>query len=116
MPQTYCSCVCAGKNVRMALDLNRPGKYVCIGCGAPEEAVLLTTQAMDDEWIKNGRGFGFVPESLIEAATIIENEPGGPKILPYKEMWVEGQADSGRTMAELVQKHKEIATDAGVEV
>ena len=109
MPRSYCSCAAAGRTPRLSLDLIRPGKYVCNGCGAPEEVVLMTQRAMDEEWIKTGRGFGFIPESLIAPGTIIADEPGGPKVLPYKEPWVEGQFDSGRSLEELVRKHKEIA-------
>ena len=111
MPRTYCSCTAAGRIPRLSLDLSRPGKYACNGCGAPEEVVLETQRLMDEEWVKYGRRFGFIPESLLTPGTIITDEPGGPKVLPYKEMWVQGQHDSGRSMTELVEKHKEIADD-----
>ena len=109
MPRTYCSCAVAGRIPRLSLDLSRPGKYVCNGCGAPEEVVLETQRAMEEAWLKNGQGFGFIPESLLTPGTIITDEPGGPKVTPYNDPWVEGKKDSGRSLAELVAKHKEIA-------
>ena len=116
MPLTYCTCATAGRIPHLSLDAHRPGKYICNGCGAPEEAVFATQRAMDEDWAKYGKGPGHIPESLMAPGTIITDEPGGPKVLPYKEMYVEGQKDSGRSLAELVRKHKEIAAAKGVDV
>ena len=108
MPLTYCSCACAGTRVVLQLDLTRPGKYVCSGCGAPEEAVWMTMDLMQEEYTKEGKGYGRIPEQLLQQATLIE-ENGQLKALPFKEPWVEGQHDSGRSLKELTEKHKEIA-------
>lgn len=99
----------------MELDLSRPGKYVCRGCGAPQEAVLETAALMQEEWTKYGKGYGHIPESLLNQATFIE-ENGQPKAIPFKEPWVQGQHDSGRSVKELVEKHKEIADSLGHKV
>ena len=110
MPLTYCSCACAGTKVVMKLDLARPGKYICSGCGAPEEVVWMTMDAVQDDYTKTGRGVGCIPESLlaqVASATLIE-EDGQVKASPFKEPWVEGEKDSGRSLKELVEKHREI--------
>ncbi len=107
MPLTYCACACTGKQVHMELDLKRPGKYRCSDCGAPEEVVWETMNAVQEEYTKTGRGFGFVPESLLSGATLIE-ENGEPRVIPFREPWVEGPHDSGRSLKELAEKHREI--------
>jgi len=115
MPATYCSCVTNGAIARMEVDgsRNEPGivRYVCKGCGAPEEAVMLTMDAMQDQWTKGGPGHGKIPESLLANATFIE-ENGQVKVLPQPEMSVEGQFDSGRSLKELAEIHQMIKTDA----
>ena len=108
MPLTFCSCVCAGRQVVMELDLRRPGFYICSGCGAPEEIVRRTMELMQEQWTKTGIGAGHIPEQLM-GAYLLESKPGeGPRITPFAEPWIESKQHSGRSLAELERKGQEL--------
>ena len=109
MPMTYCSCVTSGRQVHMQADMHRPGMFICSGCGAPEEAVMKTMDAMQEQYTKSGKGFGYVPESLLQQATLIDNEPGvGPRITPFNEPAIEFKGRDGRSLKELEELSKEL--------
>ena len=81
---------------------------MCIGCGAPEEVVKETMEAVQKEYTHNGSPAGTIPESLLADAPVFIEEDGQVRASPFHEPWVEGPTDSGRSIAELVAKHKEI--------
>ncbi len=107
MPLTYCSCATEGRIVHMEPDGARPGFFICAGCGAPEEVVLMTMDAMQDQYTKTGIT-GRVPEHLLAQAHIIET-PDGLHASIAKEPAIEWQKGSGRSLKEIEQKQKEIA-------
>ena len=93
----------------MEMDSARPGFYICAGCGAPEEVVKQTADAMQEQYTKTGESWGHVPESLLNQATLIDNEPGvGPRITPFKDPAIETLHGSGRSLKELEQLSKEM--------
>lgn len=109
MPATYCSCTIAGAHVEMAPSFSRPGHYECMGCGAPEEVVFMTQDAMQEQYTRTGAGFGKIPDQLLQHATLIDDEPGvGPRITPFKEPSIELAKGSGRSLKELEDMGKEI--------
>lgn len=110
MPLTYCSCITAGIQVVMGPDSSRPGRYICSGCGAPEEVVFSTSEAMQEQYTRTGLGVGNIPENLLMGATLLDDLPGiGPRITPFKDPSIETRTNSGRSLKEIEQMQKEIA-------
>ena len=108
MPLTYCSCAVAGRVVHLAPDPGRVGKYICEGCGAPEEVVLTTMDAMQEQYTKTGEGPGRVPEPLMAQATLLDL-PSGLHASIATEPAIETLKGSGRSLKEIEQKQREIA-------
>ena len=109
MGRTYCSCVTSGKIPELAPDNSRPGRYACMGCGATEEVVLATSDAMQEQYTRTGVGAGSIPEHLLSQATLIDNVPGvGPRLTPFKEPAIETLKGSGRSLKEIEQLQLEV--------
>ncbi len=108
MPLTYCSCAVAGRVVHLAPDPSRPGKYICEGCGAPEEVVLVTMDDVQEQYTRTGEPLGKIPEHLLAQATILDL-PDGPHASIGKEPAIETLRGGGRSVKEIEQRQKEIA-------
>ncbi len=88
----------------MAPSLTRPGYYNCMGCGAPEEVVFMTQDAMQEQWTKTGLGAGHIPEHLMAAAHMIDSGPmKGLAASIYDEPAIEGLKRS-RSLKEIEQE------------